>query len=305
MTEADDTTDGRTDASNSRRSFLGRTAGVAVGAVAGLSAAGNAAAAGEACPTEEIETIDEDEEEEVERSEDEEEVETGSGHGHDRFTIMGGTPYETPVHVVDAPEAGPTAVVTGGVHGNEYAGMEAAREIAGWELQSGRLVVIPESNAVAAAQGTYVSPAGDLNQDFPTGREPTSAHARAIWGVITDYDADVVIDLHTSRGIYGAGGPSGVGQAIFPTPAGRPVASGVRNTVNAAHFEGTWAPSYAYTVGNTMTGIRPRLIHKVGGDLGVPGFLIEATRHGTDLDQRVEWLGANVAAILERTGFEL
>lgn len=304
MTDADDTTD-RTDASNSRRSFLGRTAGIAVGAVAGLSAAGNAAAAGEACPTEEIDTIDEDEEEEVERSEEREEVETGSGHGHERFTIVKGTPYETPVHVVDAPESGPTAVVTGGVHGNEFAGMEAAREIAGWEIQSGRLVVIPESNAVAAAQGTYVSPAGDLNQEFPTGREPTTAHARAIWEVITDYDADVVIDLHTSRGIYGAGGPSGVGQAIFPTPAGRSIASEIRNTVNAAHFQGTWAPSYAYTVGNTMSGIRPRLIHKVGGDLGIPGFLIEATRHGTDLDQRVEWLSANVAAILERTGFEL
>lgn len=305
MTDADET-NVRTDASNSRRSFLGRTAGVAAGAVAGLSMAGNAAAAsGEACPTEEIDTIDEDEEEEIERSQEEEEVETGSGHGHERFTIVEGTPYETTVHVVEAPEPGPTAVVIGGVHGNEFAGMEAAREIAEWELQSGRLVVIPEANAVAAAQGTYVSPAGDLNQQFPSGRAPTTAHARAVWEVITDYDADVVVDLHTSRGIYGAGGPSGVGQAIFPTPAGRAIASEARDTVNAAHFEGTWAPSYAYTVGNTMTGVRSRLIHKVGGDLGVPGFLIEATRHGTDLDQRVEWQTASVAAILERTGFEL
>lgn len=305
MTDADDT-NGRTDASNSRRSFLGRTAGIAVGAVAGLSMAGNAAAAGEACPTEEIETVDEEEEDEIKQTEDQQEVvETANGHGHERFTIVEGTPYETPVHVVDAPNPGPTAVVTGGVHGNEFAGMEAAREITGWELQSGRLVVIPESNAVAVQQGTYTSPAGDLNQQFPSGRVPTTAHARAIWDVITDYDADVVIDLHTSRGIYGAGGPSGVGQAIFPTPAGRSIASDVRNTVNAAHFDGTWAPSYGYTIGNTMTGVRSRLIHKVGGDLGVPGFLIEATRHGTNLDQRVEWLTANVAAILERTGFDL
>lgn len=303
MSDTDDT-NARTDATNSRRSFLGRTAGIAAGAVAGLSMVGNAAAS-DSCPTEEIETIDEEEGEELEETEEEEVVETTTGHGHERFTIATGTAYETPVYVADAPNPGPTAVVTGGVHGNEFAGIEAAREIAEWELESGRLVVVPEANAVAVDRGAYTSPAGDLNRQFPSGRSPTTAHARAIWDVITEYDADVVIDLHTSRGIYGGGGPSGVGQAIFPTPAGRSVASGVRNTVNAAHFDGSWSPGYSYSIGNTMTGVRPRLIHKVGGDLGVPGFLIEATRHGTDLATRTEWLTANVAATLERTGFDL
>ena len=92
---------------------------------------------------------------------------------------------------------------------------------------------------------------------------------------------------------------------IFSTPASRPIASSVRNTVNDAHFDGDWANYYSYTLGNTLDGANPRLIHKVGGDLGLPGFLVEATRHGIDLATRTEWLTANTAAIFERTGFDL
>lgn len=315
-TPTSDSGDARIDATNSRRSFLGRTVGVAVGAVAGLSVVGNAVASTEVCPIEGSETIDdrdENEEDETARTEGEEEaarteeteevVETATGH--EQFAIGEGTPYETPVYVVDAPRDGPTAVVTGGVHGSESAGIEAAWEITEWKLESGRLVVIPEANAVAVARGTYTGSTGDLNQQFPTGRAPTTANAREIWGVITGYDADVVVDLHTSSGVYGVGGPSGVGQAIFPTAPGRSIARQARNTVNAAHFQGIWTNYYSYTIGNTMTGARPRLIHKVGGDLSLPGFLVEATRHGTSLSDRTEWLTANTKAILERTGFEL
>jgi hypothetical protein len=295
----------RTDASNSRRSFLGRTAGVAAGAIAGLSVVGNASASNEACPTDEIETLDEKDKDEVEGTADEESAETQNGSTHERFSIVEGTSYETSVHVIDAPTSGPTAVITGGVHGNEYAGIEAAQEITEWELGTGRLVVIPESNAVAVDQGTYTSSTGDLNQQFPAGQEPTTEHAQAIWGVITEYDADVVIDLHTSQGIYGPGGPSGVGQAIFPTAAGRSAAGAVRDKVNAAHFQADRADYYDYTVGNTLDGSNPRLIHKVGSDLDRPGFLVEATRHGTDLETQTEWLKASTAGLLEETGFEL
>jgi hypothetical protein len=306
MTKGDST--GRLDVSNSRRSFLGRTVGVAGGAIAGLSVMGNVSASDEACPTDELETLDEEDKDQVEESEeddDDEPVETANGSSHEQFSIVEGTPYETPVHVIDAPNSGPTAVITGGVHGNEHAGIEAAWEITEWEPSSGRLVVIPEANAVAVDQETYTSSSGDLNQQFPANQEPTTDHAQAVWDVITDYDADVVIDLHTSQGIQGSGGPSGYGQAIFPTAAGRSAAGNVRDTVNAAHFEDDWAGYYDYTLGNTMDGSNPRLIHKVGGELDRPGFLVEATRYGTDLSDQTEWLKANTAGLLGETGFDL
>jgi hypothetical protein len=286
MSDTDDTDD-RVDASNSRRSFLGGATGVAVTAVAGLSAVGNTTAS-EACPTDEIDTIDEQEK--------------GT---REEFVIRDGTSYETPVHVIEAPKSGPTAVITGGIHGNEYAGIEAAWDIIDWELESGRLVVIPEANAVAVDQGTYTSSSGDLNQQFPTGRSPTTDHAREIWGIVTGYNADVVVDLHTSMGVYGSRGPEGFGQAIFPTPAGREIARQVRDTVNEAHFGSDGSPYYSYRIGNTLDGRNPRLIHKVGGDLDRPGFLVEATRHDTDLETRVEWLKSNTATILDEMDFDL
>jgi hypothetical protein len=61
-----------------------------------------------------------------------------------------------------------------------------------------------------------------------------------------------------------------------------------------------------FTVGNNQTEQNNRLSHKVGGDLdGAEVFLVEPTRKGTDLDERIEWTRRIVELVLEDLGIKL
>lgn len=277
--------------SRSRRSVLFQSAGVIGAATAGLSQVGTAEADDSpVCPTD-LSEQDEDD--------------TESDHRGERFTIQEGTSYATDAFVRESSTDGPTAVVFGGLHGNETAGHRAAARIADWEPAHGTLVVVPEANTVAVERGTRVSPTGDLNRQFPADEEPTTPLARELWEIVEEFDADVVLDLHTSRGIWGSDvGPTGFGQAVFPTEAGRPIADEAIQGMN--EFLHSGKPGYyTFTRGNTLTGARPMLIHKVGNDLDRPGFLLETTQHGTDLETRTAWLEELTARILRQTGVEV
>ncbi|MDP6989511.1 MAG: succinylglutamate desuccinylase/aspartoacylase family protein, partial [Planctomycetota bacterium] len=83
-----------------------------------------------------------------------------------------GTPFETRWSAYRADEPGPTVVLTAGMHGNEPAGARAARQIAGWTVASGSLIVLPRCNEPALAAERRRIPgldgdAGDLNRHFP------------------------------------------------------------------------------------------------------------------------------------------
>lgn len=276
----------------SRRSILLQSATAIGAATAALSQLGTSSADnGPVCPTDLSEQDEED---------------TVSDRRGERFTIREGTPYATDAFVRDSSTPGPTAVIFGGLHGNETAGYRAASTIANWEPTRGTLVVVPEANAVAIEQGTRSSPSGDLNRQFPAGREPTTPLARALWEIVTEFDADVIIDLHTSRGIWDSDvGPTGYGQAVFPTSAGQDVADEAIAAMNESYVNNGAPEHYTFTRGDTLTGTRPMLIHKVGSDLDRPGFLLETTKHGTDLETRTTWLEELTAQILRRTGVEV
>jgi hypothetical protein len=263
------------------------------------------------CPIEDLVTLDDDAEgggdddtEDDDTDSAEETVtETTDGQTVETFTIQEGTEYATQGYVIDGPTSGPTGVVLGGVHGNEVSGYRAANAIVDWDVTQGTLIVVPEANAVAVGSGTRYSPSGDLNRQFPTGSEPTTPLAREIWELITGADANVVIDLHTSRGFWDSDvGPSGFGQAIFPTAAARDTASNVTGVANETLIN---EDRYEFTLGNTLRGERPLLIHKVGGDLNRPGYLIEATKAGTDERSRVNWLKTTTEEILQRSGIDI
>lgn len=98
---------------------------------------------------------------------------------------------------------GPTALITGGNHGDEYEGplaiLEAARTLTADQV-SGRIILIPFMNAPAVAAGTRTSPidGGNMNRSFP-GRPDGSITEK-----IADYFtrvllpmADVVLDFHS------------------------------------------------------------------------------------------------------------
>ena len=222
-----------------------------------------------------------------------------------KYTIREDTPDETDVYVTDTQKSGPTAVVVGGIQGNEPAGYEAAEDIKTWSIDQGTLITIPRANPVAIRRDTYSNDNGNLNRKFPPGETPTTPLARAIWGVIASYDPDVVINLHSSKGIYREDvGPDGVGQAIYPTTASGAVQDAVntKGYMNQFHLDESFPDYYRFKRGNLIGGTRPLLIHKVDADLGEPGFIVESTRYGTDLQTRTRWELNIVRHLLGRRG---
>jgi predicted deacylase len=118
---------------------------------------------------------------------------TRSGYGH----------LATPVGVLKNGDAGPTVLLMGGNHGDEYEGQVAlARLIRTLDPArlAGRLIILPMANAAAAAAGVRVSPhdGGNLNRAFPGDPDgtPTSAMAHYYANVLFPL-ASALIDLHS------------------------------------------------------------------------------------------------------------
>ncbi len=98
---------------------------------------------------------------------------------------------------------GPTVLMTGGTHGDEYEGQIAvtrlARELHPSRIR-GRLILIPALNAPAAEAGRRCSPIddGNLNRSFPgdPAGTPTEMLAHYVEEVLIPR-SDVLIDLHS------------------------------------------------------------------------------------------------------------
>lgn len=124
---------------------------------------------------------------------------TGKKRG---FLPVPGTAIELPYTDIRGSHEGPTLLVTGGVHGGEYPGIESAIRFASAldpALLHGRVKVIHLSNPPAFFQKRqYVSPLDDknLNRVFPGNREgsPTERVAAVIMEALKD--ADFWVDLH-------------------------------------------------------------------------------------------------------------
>ncbi|SIR73632.1 hypothetical protein SAMN05421858_3518 [Haladaptatus litoreus] len=263
----------------SRRSFLTKSAGIAAFSTLGVSQVGKVLGDdGEFCPIRQ---------------------------SHSKDTILKGTKEEVKVHTTESRIPGPTAVVVGGIQGIEPATWKTANAVHDWSIDSGKLVVLPEVNPVAIRNNTYVNENGDLNDQFPPGKTPTTKLARALWQTIEDIDPDVFISLHSSQGIlWEREGPSGFGQAIYPTYVDGAREDARRTVKNMNQRFDEYRSLYDFKVGNTLYGVRPLLSHKVAADLQIPGFLIETTRYGTELETRVRWEKAIVANLLKQNGMD-
>lgn len=216
-------------------------------------------------------------------------------------TIMDGTKFETEVYVIDSNRSGPTGFVVGGQHGIEPAGWKAAHKLRNMTPREGKLVVVPEADKTAINGNTYGGEGGNLNRQWPQG----SSLADAIWSKIQVYAPDVVLDLHSSGGIYG-GSPSGVGQCIFPTPNARSDADKVISQLNSNHIKPDgYNGDHLITRGNDQTGRNPLLSHQVGKHLDAKGFLFETTRSGTNLSTRIDWTYNAALMMLRRGGVVL
>ena len=118
------------------------------------------------------------------------------------FNTAGWANYFIPIAVIKNGH-GPTALLSGGNHGDEYEGQVAllnlVREIQPEQVQ-GRLIIIPMLNRPAALAGTRLSPIDgrNMNRAFPGQRNDT------LTGMIAHYVsqvllplADIVVDIHS------------------------------------------------------------------------------------------------------------
>ncbi|ELZ00864.1 PKD domain-containing protein [Natrialba asiatica] len=213
------------------------------------------------------------------------------------FTILEGTDGETTVTVTEAPTDGPTVFVIGGIHGNETAGYTAAEEITEWTIDAGTLVTLPRANPVAIERTTRVDDEGvDLNRQFPEGSDPGTELATAIWDVISEFDPDIVIDLHESRGIYAGDPVDGVGQAIFHSRRNdvAQLAADTADAVNETYIDDSnraFQTGYYSAPDNDPSGL---LVHKASRELNADTFLVETVSTQNELETRVTWHSAIV-----------
>ena len=130
----------------------------------------------------------------------------GVQHGHLRL------PYSrddsawgsilTPICVIQN-GAGPTALLSGGNHGDEYEGPIALHHLArdlDPDQMAGRVIIIPSMNHPAFVAGTRTSPVdgGNMNRSFPGAVDGTPTQKMADYFERTLLPmADVVLDFHS------------------------------------------------------------------------------------------------------------
>lgn len=139
-----------------------------------------------------------------------------------RRTLLPGTKNATTLVEIDSGNPGPTVWISGGVHGSELAGWQAAEQIAKWDIAKGRLIVIPHANQPAVAQQVRFPKGGtDLNRQFPqrAGQKANGALAGALWRELQRYKPDWVFDLHEAMSNRNSDKNS-VGQTIIVHPKG-------------------------------------------------------------------------------------
>lgn len=198
---------------------------------------------------------------------------------------------------MDSGVEGPTALVVGGVHGDEEAGYLAAEQMLDWEPDAGRLIVLPRANPVAIAHSSRTTDYGNLNRNFLDEQGPVTPLAEAIWGVVEQTDPDAVLSLHESRGIYDSS--SAVGQAVFHSPSA--VATEAAHMgINRAN-QTIRRRSLMFDLGPISppsTSPSGLLTEKTTYSAGIPSFIVE-TYEGVSMDARIRWQKRITRGILD------
>lgn len=191
------------------------------------------------------------------------------------------------VSAIDSGNEGQTALIIGGVHGDEEAGYLAAEEILDWEPDAGRLVVLPKANPLAIENDSRTTDEyGDLNRNF-LADGPTTPLSQSIWSVVEQTEPDVVISLHEAKGIYDSS--SSVGQAVFRSPTLEALEA-ARMGINRAN-KTIRRRSLMFDVGhisspyNSPSGL---LTERTSYIADIPSFIVE-TYEGVSLDTRIKW----------------
>jgi predicted deacylase len=117
---------------------------------------------------------------------------------------LGPTTAEVPLILVNGSRPGPRVVITGGVHGGEFIGVDATTRLAGLlepDEVAGQLVICPVANPPAVYGGRLnISPLDgvNINRVFPGDKDggPTDRMAAWLFENLMD-GADAYVDLHS------------------------------------------------------------------------------------------------------------
>jgi hypothetical protein len=207
-----------------------------------------------------------------------------------------------PVHVFDAPEPGPTALIQAGIHGDEIAGVHALQEFLEEELRPtrGRLIVVPVMNPPAYRARQRSAPGGlDLNRCFPgdaSAPERERRLARRFMDLVLAERPALMATLHESHKRYHPDVRPSFGQTLVygvdPMPAIIARTIGRLNERIAGEDE-RWAAQY-YPVATSSTEV-------IVDAIGCVGICVE-TWMGLPEPRRVELQRAVVELLLDDVG---
>jgi len=204
-----------------------------------------------------------------------------------------------PIHVFAADEAGPTAIIEAGIHGDEVAGVHALEEMLedGVRPTRGRLIVIPRMNPAAYRARQRARPGGlDLNRCFPgdaEGEEPEKRLARQYMDLMLDERPALLATLHESTKRHHPDVPASFGQTVVYGIEEKPdVVDVIVTQMNDAleHPYERWAP-HCYPVPTSSTEV-------IVDAIGCVGLCIE-TWMGFEERRRIDMQRQVVRLLLE------
>jgi len=206
------------------------------------------------------------------------------------------------IHVFDAPEPGPTALIQAGIHGDEIAGVHALQELLEENLRPtrGRLIVIPVMNPPAYRARQRSAPGGlDLNRCFPGDADAPERErrlARRFMELVLTERPALIATLHESHKRYDPAVTPSFGQTLVygvdPVPE---IVPRILARLNA-RFTGPndhWDPQF-YPVATSSTEV-------IVAAIGCVGLCVE-TWMGFDEARRVEMQTAVVEFLLDDLG---
>ena len=207
------------------------------------------------------------------------------------------------LHVFQAEEPGPTAIVQAGIHGDEVAGVHALQEMLEDDAlrpSRGKLIVVPVMNPAAYRARQRAAPGGlDLNRCFPGDAQAPERErrlARRFMDLVEDERPALVVTLHESWKRYDPAVTPSFGQTIvygvepMPEIVGRTVARlNERFTASEEH----WDPQY-YPVATSSTEV-------IVDAIGCVGLCIETWMEFPEA-RRIEMQRAVVELLLDDIG---
>ena len=206
------------------------------------------------------------------------------------------------VHVMDAGVPGPVALIEGGIHGDEVAGVHALEELLedGIRPAAGRLIIVPTMNRPAYRARQRAAPGGlDLNRCFPgdAGADHRELRlARRFMDLVEDERPDLMATLHESQKLYDPSVTPSFGQSlvygVLPMPA---ILARAVDRLNERRRgdEPEWATQH-YPVATSSTEV-------IVDAVGCVGICVE-TWMGFDERRRIEMQKDVVGVLLDEIG---